>query len=111
MIYKSNLKDSIIEEKSLLKKIKDMECEFGQWLYSETSQDIFKCKSEYNELIQLHKVIHDTANNILKCVETRSCLANRDSIRNEIKTIEETSAKMNQVMEMLFNKVVEVPCQ
>jgi methyl-accepting chemotaxis protein len=111
MIYKSTLKDSIIEEKKLLNKIKDMECEFGQWLYSDNAQDVFKCKSEYKELIELHKTIHNKTNEILQCVDNKNCLSNGEKIRNEVKIIEEISVKMNQVMETLFNKIVESPCK
>jgi methyl-accepting chemotaxis protein len=109
LIYKSNVKNDLIEEKEV-KKVADTECEFARWLYSDETKETFSCYDEFKELLNLHKVIHSTANELLKCTDTKTCISNPDLTKESVKLIEETSAKMNKIMNTLFNKITEAPC-
>ena len=109
LVYKTTLKEAIVDEKEM-KKVSDKECEFGHWLYREETKTEFGCHPEYKELIELHKIIHSTTNELLKYVDTKTCLAEADKIKEKVTLIEETSAKMNKVMNTLFDKVVQSPC-
>jgi len=108
-IYKSNLKEAIVEEKEMV-KIDDHQCDFGMWLYSEKIQEIFNCKPEFKQLLELHKQIHTKANTTLKCIDNKSCLQNPDKLKNEIEEIEETSKDMNKTINTLFDSITKEPC-
>jgi len=94
----------------LKKKVEHTECEFGRWLYSDETQNTFGCYDEFKELLNLHKIIHSTTNELLKCTDTKTCISNPDLIKENIILIEETSAKMNSTMNSLFDKIVQTPC-
>jgi methyl-accepting chemotaxis protein len=109
LLYKSDLKEAIVEENNV-EKISYTECEFGKWLYSDNTREIFSCYNEFKELLKLHETIHVSANELLKCTETKSCIKNEKDIKSQIKLIEDTSANMNEVMNKLFDKVAKNPC-
>jgi methyl-accepting chemotaxis protein len=109
LLYKSDLKEAIVEENNV-EKISYTECEFGKWLYSDNTREVFSCYNEFKELLKLHETIHVIANELLKCTETKSCIKNEKDIKSQIKLIEDKSANMNEVMNKLFDKVAKNPC-
>jgi len=109
LIYKSTIKEAIVDEKQI-QKIKDTECEFGRWLNTKETIESFKCYDEFKKLIESHHTIHATANKLLECTNTKSCLENPDDIVNQMQLIEDISHKMNKTMNNLFEKTVENPC-
>ena len=109
VIYKSNLKEAVVEEKSI-PKTDNTQCEFGRWLYSEYTQNKFSCSAKFKQLTELHKQIHTNTNKTLECVDTKTCLANPEKLKSEIENIENISKQMNSLMEETFNEIKEKPC-
>ena len=109
VVYKSNLKEAIVEEKSI-PKTTDKQCEFGKWLYSSETKDDLGCKSEFKEILSLHEQIHTKVNENLSCIETKTCLKNPDKLKEEIEVIENTSKEMNDKINQLFDKITKEPC-
>jgi len=109
VIYKSNIKEAIIEEKST-EKTSDNNCDFGRWLYSTSTQETFACKPEFKELLNLHKEIHSKSNEVLKCTDSKTCLSKSEEMKQEIEIIEETSKEMNQTINKLFEAISKEPC-
>ena len=109
VVYKSNIKDAIIEEKDISHST-DKECDFGRWLYNDSTQHNLRCKEEFKELLNYHKHIHETANNMLGCIETKSCLKNPEKIKAQTKDLEDTSTKMNTTINKLFEEISKEPC-
>jgi len=108
-VYKSNMKDAIIENRNI-EKIDHNQCEFGRWLESNETQNLFACYPEYKNLVQLHKEIHNYVNETLKCIDTNSCLDNPEKLQEKVEYIEEHSKKMNAIMDKLFSKAEKESC-
>ena len=108
-IYKSNLKEAVVEEKEI-PKINDKQCEFGRWLYSDEIQHKFGCSSKFKQLLELHKQIHTNTNTTLECVDNKTCLSNPEKIKEEISSIENISKEMNNIIEETFEDIKRKPC-
>jgi len=108
-IYKSKIKDSIVEEEEI-KQLTHKECDFGSWLYQETTKEQLGCKPEFKELLKLHETIHTKANKTLECTKTKTCLNQKETIKHEIEMIEEASKNMNQTINQLFDSISKEPC-
>jgi len=109
VVYKANIKDAIVEEKQI-KKTDDTECDFGRWLYLNSTREYFGCRPEFKELQKLHHFIHDTANKLLECVEEKSCLKKSEQVKQEVATLENISKEMNQKINTLFENTKNEPC-
>jgi len=109
VIYKSNLKEAIVEEK-MINKTNDSECEFGTWLNSAQTKEDLSCKPEYKEVLQLHHQIHSKVNNTLSCIDNKTCLKNAEKLNIEITDIENTSKEMNASINKLFEAISKEPC-
>jgi len=109
VVYKSNIKDAIIENKKIA-KITEHECEFGRWLYSDDVKNSFACYGEYKKLITLHTQLHNISNKTLNCIDNNNCIDNAKEIVQKITQIEEISDKLNQTMDELFSKIEKEPC-
>jgi len=109
LIFKSTIKDAIIEEKDI-QRVSDLECDFGRWLHSPETKEQLGCKKEFNELIQLHREIHSLVNNVLECIDNKSCFKEVEKVKSTIQEIENISHKMNDTMSKLFNEIVKEPC-
>ena len=109
VIYKSNIKEAIVEEKEIA-KTKDTECDFGKWLSLDTTKEYFACKPEFKELINLHKQVHSIANKSLECIDSKTCLTESEKVKENIKLLENTSQEMNKTINILFNKTTKEPC-
>jgi len=109
IIYKSNIKEAIVEETKIT-KTKETDCDFGHWLYSQTTQETFSCKPEFKQLLELHKNIHKQSNEALQCIDKSSCLKETDEIKNKIVVIENSSKEMNNTINELFNSITKEPC-
>ena len=109
LIYKTTLKDALVEQKEI-KKTSHKECDFGRWLYDEKTQRKFSCYEEFKKILNNHKKIHITTNEILKCTETKTCLNEEEKLKYSVELIENASNEMNKLMDELFEKEIKQPC-
>jgi len=109
VVYKSNLKEAVIEEKSII-EVSDSQCDFGRWLYDNMTKSNLSCKPEYKSLIEIHKQIHEKTNETIKCIEQKECLSKPEQLKSDIAEIEEISSEMNKQIHELFSAISKEPC-
>jgi len=108
-IYKSKIKDSIVEEHDI-EQLSDKDCDFGRWLYQDSTKEQLSCKPEFKELLTLHEQIHTNINSTLECTKTKTCLVNKEEVKQNIEKIEDLSCSMNQTINKLFDSISKEPC-
>jgi len=110
LIYKLNAQEAVVEEEPI-KPIPDTACEFGDWLRREDTIKKLGCYPEYKEIKdKIHKNIHALTNKALECTTTKTCIKNKDKIIEKFKEIENNSQKLMTVLDNLFDKYYEKPC-
>ena len=110
LIYKLNTTEAVVEEEEI-PRVKDTECEFGQWLRGEDTIRRIGCYPEYREIRdKYHKNIHAITNEILECTIDKSCLKRKDEIIKKAELVEENSQKLSQKIEEVFKKYEQHPC-
>jgi len=110
LVYKLNSHEAIIEEKEI-PLTKDTECEFGRWLHSKDTTKKVGCYPEYKEIKEkIHKTIHKFTNEALSCIPANNCLKNKEKIVEIFENIEDTSNKLANRLDSLFEKYANNPC-
>jgi len=110
LIYKLNAQEAVVEEE-IIPRPKDIECEFGKWLREEDTVKKLGCYPEYREIRdKIHKNIHIITNNVLECTINKTCTKNKDEVIERFKQIQENSEKLTNLLDSLFEKYTEKPC-
>jgi methyl-accepting chemotaxis protein len=110
LVYKLNAYEAVVEEKPI-EKVKDTECEFGQWLNNEDTIKKVGCLSEYKNIKNNHKQIHEITNEVLECTEEKTCIKEKDKVIEKFKEVDNYSQKLSNEMEKLFEHYTKNPCK
>lgn len=79
-----------------------LECRLGQW-YANEWKEKFGHTQEYANLLEPHKIVHDSIHKAIECVKTGNC---NESMIDDFKLAEDSSKKLFNILnEMIEQKI------
>jgi len=110
LIFKLNAHEAIVKEEAI-ETPSHNECEFGKWLNNEYTIKKLGCFPEYKTIKdKLHKDIHELIKKALACTYNKTCMAKKEQTIKTFEEVENTSSKLNQTMDILFEKYTKELC-
>ena len=111
LLYKLNAFEAVIEEKEI-ERVDEKSCEFGKWLANSDTIKNFGCLPEYKKIKDdIHKNIHIIINDILNCTINKNCIKNKNVILQKFEKAEKYSQTLSKLLDELFEKYTEHPCE
>ena len=111
IIYKSNIYSSVTKESVDEKTYNTTEetCALGRWLANPRIKAIIKGFRKYNELVNLHKQIHEIGREILDRLKKEGVTKeNKDYYYNRLKYLEEIAKKLFAIFEDLAEYIASI---
>jgi hypothetical protein len=104
VIYKNNLYAMLFNLENDFKESSHHHCRLGEWYEKGVGFDEFSKLKSYPKLQEPHRLMHNKANSLVEQCREGNNTCNSDVVEGLIKQIEECSAEVFSVLDMMVKE-------